>query len=42
MELWPPRECPIAPIRSGSASGSDWSKSIARMWFQTPFIVALT
>jgi hypothetical protein len=41
-ELCPPSECPITPMRAGSTSGSAWSRSTARRWFQIPFIVALT
>ena len=31
----------MQPMRSGSTSGMPASRSTARMWFQTAFIVAL-
>ena len=39
--LCPPSEWPMQPMRSGSTSGSDWSRSMARMLFQTAFMLPL-
>ena len=39
--LCPPRECPIAPMRPASTSGSEASRSTARIWLKIPFMVAL-
>ena len=39
--LCPPSEWPMTPMREPSTSGSPCRRSTARMWFQTPFMVAL-